>query len=372
MNTKKRINWVDGMLINKMHFKGMEDYLLSNIYTTSRILLSGKYGIINNYTKEPGYPYIRLSIDASDNGNQKIIAEQIEFRAISPAGTLLEITNDSFPNKGKFNSKDGSTIIVKVKEQKISHGDSLYLILLTQPFDTKGFGQSIDNKEPLRYSFCSPVSELKCVSCNSDKENIVGPNFFPIAKIKIINHRLEIDRNYIPPCFSVSAHHTLMVKCFALLEGLLNVTNNIDAFIQKNQNESDKYTSYLSHIYTLLYPKLIEITETLIEEKENIHPKEIIRSIKITAIQFKKILLCNSDSYTFFTEKWNSKYGINFNSFSKEIDNINKQKYYDIYDTLEGCQKLLDDYLIKITEIDNYNFAGYKAVPQEPNPDIIL
>ncbi|NQU85087.1 MAG: hypothetical protein HQ541_04940, partial [Mariniphaga sp.] len=246
MKTNKRVNWVDGMLINKMHFKGMEDYLLSTIYTTNRLLFSGGYGIIGNkLNHESDYPLIKLSVDSSDSTNQVIIIEQLEFLAVNPSGTLLDISNENFfYQKGAVESSK-PRVIVNVEDQKISHGAPLYLVLLTQPYETQGVGQSNDKEEPLRFPFCSPISELKCVSSNSDIENIVGPNHFPIAKIKIINNRLEIDRNYLPPCYTVSSHYQLRNRSLNLMEGLLNITNNIDAFIQNNQDVSDKNTSFL-------------------------------------------------------------------------------------------------------------------------------
>jgi len=367
MDAKRRINWVDGMLINKAHFKGMEDYLLSNIYTTNRLLISDNYGIIPAKALETDYPGIKLSIDASEMKYQKIVIENIEFRAISPAGTLLEISNDCFQENGDHNYKSGSSIIVEVNEKIISHGEPLYLILLSQPFETKGYGQSISKEEPLRHSFCKPISELKCVRCNSDEENLTGPNFFPIAKIKIINHRLEIDRNYLPPCVTIFSHAGLREKGLSLFEGLVTMNNNINTFIQNNQNESERNVVYLRHVFTLLYQRLIEITEYFNEERKHLNPWEIIRAIRITALLFKKNLLCNSDAHAFFTENWNSKYGISFNSYSNAISSLKDRKHYDIVDSIEVCQKLLNDYLIRITAIDNY---GKQA--NETNPDLIL
>lgn len=364
MDLKNRINWVDGMLINKEHFKGMEDYLLSNIYTTNRLQFSRNYGIIPIDTLDSDYPRIKLSIDASDSKKQRIIVEQIEFRAISPGGTMLNITNNSFPDKGEFNSKEGSTIIVEVDEKRISHGDPLYLILLTQPSETRGYGQSISTEEPIRNSYCSAISELKCVICNSDTENIVGPNFFPIAKVKIINHRLEIDKKYLPPCLSLSTHDSLRTKGLSLLNSLLTLTNNMNTFIQNNQGESDKNTTYIKDLYILLYQRLIEITETFDEEKDYLSPRAIITAVRITALQFKKILLLNSSAHAFFTEIWNSKYGISFNSFSNDISSLKDQKHYDIIDALELSQRVLDEYLLRMTEIVNY---GHK----KPDEDIL-
>lgn len=373
MNTKKRINWVDGMLINKKHFKGMEDYLLTMIYSSNRFLTSQGYGILNNFNDEPDYPLIKLTVDASDNRNQKIIVEQMEFFAVSPSGTFIDISNTNFFSQKSSNENPNSQVVVEVEEQKISHGDPLYLVLLIQPFDTMGVGFANDVEEPLRFPFCCPVAELKCVSCNSNTENIVGPNHFPVAKIKIINHRLEIDRNYIPPCFSVAAHNKLKNKSHGLIEGMLKVSNNIDAFMQNNQDVSEQNTSFLKNVFFVLYPKILENIEFMNDENGMLKPGEIFRTIKVIALQFKKLLLCNSDAYAFFTEIWNSKYGVNFHSFSSEIDNLKKIKYYDIVETVEVCERILEDYLIKITEIDNYSLSGYKPrVSSEPGYDTIL
>jgi len=369
MNTYNRINWADGMLINKEHFKGMENYLLSNIYRTNHLLLGGNYyGIINPGNSEGSdYPCIKLTIDASDNKNQKIIIEQIEFLALTPDGTFLDISNDCFHHN--YNVNDGSMpvskpVIVDVEEQKIGHGDPLFLVLLTLPYETKGFGNAPDAEEPMRLPFCRPISELRCVSSTSDIENIVGANHFPIAKIKILNHRLKIDSDYIPPCYTISAHHLLVERFFSIKESIMNLGGNIDVFLKNNPSPGDGNINFIRELYTHLYFKIIDTIQYLNDTGESLNPKEIIRFIKTISIQFKTLLLCNSESYTFFMDEWNSKYGINFQNITNDIETLKKIKYYDINDVLLACQRILDDYLIKITAISSY---GQKRVsPKRP------
>ena len=137
MNRINRINWVDGMLLNKEHFKGMENFLLSNIYHTNRLFLSKRYGIVNSGDEDnKGHPQFRIIFDSADMKNQKIIIEQIEFMAITPEGSFLEVSAHSF-EPGRINKKTfDSNVIVSVEEELINHGVPLYLVLLTQPYHT--------------------------------------------------------------------------------------------------------------------------------------------------------------------------------------------------------------------------------------------
>ena len=347
------------MLINKEHFKGMENYLLSNIYRTNQLLSGNEhYGIINpGHNEANNYPRIKLTIDASDGKNQKIIVEQIEFMAVTKDGTFLEITNESFiparlvPDN---TSQVTKPIVLNVEDQKIGHGNPLYLVLLTRPFKTQGFGETTDVEEPLRLPFCRPVSELRCVSSTSDVENIVGANHFPIAKLKIINHRLIIDNNYIPPSYTVSAHHILREKFFTLKESISNLAGKIDTFLKSNASPGNDNVAFIKEIYTHLYFKIIDTKIRFDDSGENLTPMELIQFIKSIAIQFKTFLLCNSGSYAFFMDEWNSKYGINFQNINNEIGTIKKLKYFDINDSLNACQRVLDDYLVKIAGIEGY------------------
>jgi hypothetical protein len=376
MNNYNRINWVDGMLINKEHFKGMENYLLVNIYQTNKLLLGSEYyGIINpGLNAAANYPWIKISIDASDSKNQKIIVEQIEFLAVSPDGTFLETSNESFISQSENvenTTQITKPIVVKVEDQKIGHGDPLYLVLLTLPFSTRGYGQSEDVEEPLRLPFCKPVSELRCVSSTSDIENIVGANHFPIAKIKIINHQLKVDNDYIPPCFTISAHYVLREKFYSLKESISSLADKINLFLKSNVSPANENIAFLKEIYTHLYFKIIDTQIHFNDSGENLTPKEVINFIKSIAIQFKTFLLCSSDSYTFFMDEWNSKYGINFQNITNEIETIRKLKYYDLNDSLNSCQRVLDEYLIKIAAITNYGQTRYapKQMPAEQPPD---
>lgn len=352
MNTGKRINWVDGMLLNKKHFKGLEDYLLSNVYATNRFVTDQGYGIMNDFNGDKDYPYIHFSVDSSDSKNQKVIFERLEFCALTISGTIIDVANENF----HYQKAGSGSIIVDVEEQKISHGDPLYVVMLIQPYDTVGTGDADGSAEPLRSPNCVPLAKLKCVNNTSANENIVGSNHFPIAKIKIINNRLEIDNNYIPPVLNSAAHSAFGNWVSRLKTALLELSNNFEEFIRTNQDVGEPNISFMSSVYFTLYPHLIGHLAYFSDKGNLLTPREIFRSIKSFAMQFKKLLLCNSEAYTFFTEAWNAKYGVNFHNFSSEIDRLDKVKYYDVVESLEVCDCILGDFFLKIT-----SHSGSKA-----------
>jgi len=362
------------LLVSCLKREGMENFLLSSIYNTNRVFLSKRYGIINRGDEEnKGHPQIRIIFDSADIKNQKIILEQIEFMAITPEGSFLDVSAHSFEPGGINKKTFDSNVIVSVEEGLINHGVPLYLVLLTQPYQTVGFGQSIEREEPLRFPFCNSASELKCVRSNSPVEHIVGSNHFPIAKIKIINHRLELDKDYIPPCVNLSAHPMLMNVCLDIIDGLFSLLNTLDATFQRKKKDVNKELSYLTEILFFLYMKLIETTEFFNSEKDVLNPLEIINGVKVIALQLKRALLLNSGAYTFLTEVWNSKFGINFHSLTKEIEKLNEVNYYDINGSLIVCKVIINDYLLRIAEIYDYSKSGYKSNrDDEPDSDIIL
>lgn len=369
---KQRVNWVDGMLINKTHFKRMEDFLLSNIFDATRTLLSGHYGIVKPFTAEDdNYPWISLSIDASDNKNQKIVVAQMDFWAITPAGAVLNVNDNCFNRDEKM-----APFIVNVDEQKIIHADPLYLVLLVQPFDTHGHGIA-QGMDPLRFEHCSPDMELRCVSSNSDTENIVGPYHFPVAKVKIINHKLHIDHSFIPPAVFVSSHCILQKKFIAIKNSLHDFEDKIATFLEC-QNFDDENIEALRSIFQLIYHKLIEINTFFEDEKDFIRPSELIRTVKTITLQMKKALLCNAGAHRYFVETWNTKFGINFHNLTNELETLAKYKNYDPNQALETCLNILDNYMCKIAAITNYNKQATsplpppKPRPQQPGADYIL
>lgn len=345
MNTGKRINWVDGMLLNKKHFRGLEDYLLSNLYAANRFLTLQGYGIMNDFNGDKEYPQIHFSVDSSDSRKQKVVFERLEFCALTASGTIIDVANENFQHQ-----KAGSgAIIVDVEEQKISHGDPLYVVILIQPYETVGTGSAEGSAEPLRSPNCVPLAELKCVSSTSPNENIVGSNHFPIAKIKIINNRLEIDNNYIPPCLNTAAHGAFNSRVSRLKTALSELSNNIEEFIRSNQDVSEPNISFMTSVFFTLYPYLIGHLAFFSEEGNLLAPREIFGRIKSFAMQFKKLLLCNSEAYAFFTEAWNAKYSVNFHSFSSEIDKLDEVNYYDVVESVEVCERIIGDFFLKIT-----------------------
>ena len=91
-NPKYRVNWIDGMKINKSHFEAMEESLLQIVANSEKKSLTPiNFGLLPDTAQQGTVMDLSLSLDGADSVT--IILNRC--RAITLGGYQIEITKET-------------------------------------------------------------------------------------------------------------------------------------------------------------------------------------------------------------------------------------------------------------------------------------
>ena len=368
-----RINWIDGMRVEKKHLIDTENFLLSQQYASNMLqVMPNRYGMfLNPYDKQlraETHPRIVFNIDKNTKGGYSIVFNELHFSAISPEGTLIGVSLDSFARESAKTS-----FIIDVPDEQMQHAGSIYLVLLFRPYETIPFGEiSNDSNElPLR----TPYSRIRCyiesVSGRQDTKtkytNIAGPNHFPIAKLLVENRELSVDENYIPPTCNFFSHHALQSELNNAISRLSTIENSIIDTLKELSSNGRGYGAELLPFLTSLLQKLnisVTNTRTYLENfGSNASPFQFVIELLTLSRNFFNLLnsdLKNSDA---LRNQW-GKSNIRTHDFELIVKNdLTRYEHFDMLPTLETCRKLLGNFFTDIARKEKY--FGLADSPKE-------
>jgi hypothetical protein len=200
-NNYYRVNWIDGMKINKNRFIDTENALIQfSQVVSSRGLNTNNYGLLPDLGSDEAVKMI-FSID----GQETIKVQLIKCRAITAGGHLIHIT----PEISSFLENNGSLITV---DYQIKEGEKeCYIVLSINPYTRIPIGDSDPEEEPPRHPFVLPEYKLNIVGKNEINTKEFGNYHITIGKIifteKSAPHLAE---DFIPPCTSILSHQDLL------------------------------------------------------------------------------------------------------------------------------------------------------------------
>lgn len=192
------INWIDGMKINKTHFRDMQGFISES--TRDAI---GIYTSIINYGLLPAQDPVKFSFIIDNHKLLRIKAE--ECHAITPNGSRIEINNQILEDLSLTISS--SEEIEGLQESK---NVALFVCISVNPFKRIPCGEIDFEENPPRHPYTHPQYSLSIVPESRLKEKVnLGANYITIGRIFVNSGEFKIDENYIPPCVSVSSHKKL-------------------------------------------------------------------------------------------------------------------------------------------------------------------
>ncbi|GEQ86174.1 hypothetical protein ULMS_16820 [Patiriisocius marinistellae] len=204
METKKRnqhrVNWIDGMKINKDHFIEMEHSLLSHINQSEQKDISPiNFGLLPDYSEYGSAIDISLSVDGQDT----ISVVLNRCRAITLGGYQIDINDQT------RQLLEQSGYILK-QEYAIQKDDNEWFVILTvNPFNRIPVGDADPDEEPPRHPHVLPEYKLDILPKSEVSTQEIGKQHITIGKIILENGKPSIDPDFIPPCRSVQSHPDL-------------------------------------------------------------------------------------------------------------------------------------------------------------------
>lgn len=217
------VNWVDGMKINKNHFIAQDDATHAALHDVASLNISPiRYGILPASVAGEDSFNVQITTD-----NQQTIRATVLFcQAITSGGVRIslpiagQIDNEGVPTiTFPFSASDGAT--------------TWWVILSVNPFLPQPTGSPNTEETPARFPFVMPTYKVEVISESQYAQYATNPYTIIIGKIAVNGNDIRVDENYIPPCFTVSAHSDLMSLHAELDNYLSNLEARCTQIVQK-------------------------------------------------------------------------------------------------------------------------------------------
>ena len=263
-----RVNWIDGMKINKNRFIDSENaFVKYTQLSSSRGITSTNYGLLPYWTSENS-----LELSFSMDGQNTIVVSITNCNAITIGGHLIHITPEIsayLKNEGRLISTD-----YKIKDTVEDH----FIVLSVNPYARIPVGDADPQEEPPRHPFVLPEYTLSIVPKNEVNEKGFGQYHLTIGRIIFENNIPKLDNDFVPPCTSIQSNERLIRAYQATSTFFNDLEKDTLEIIQKIYQK--KQTNDLAKmIQTLCNNTLLYIGSILSEHRahdKNATPQAII------------------------------------------------------------------------------------------------
>lgn len=194
-----RVNWIDGMKINKTHFIASENAGIQfSQQIGARDISAVNYGLLPDLTGEDAVD-ITLSMDGQDT----IKVQVNRCRAVTIGGCLIDISSDIAASM----ERKGSIISTTYKFN--SSEEECYVVLKVNPFGRIPIGDADPEEEPPRHPHVLPEYLLTVVNATETNEEEFGKFHITIGRIILEGGIPTLAEDFIPPCVSIQSHQDL-------------------------------------------------------------------------------------------------------------------------------------------------------------------
>ena len=225
------VNWIDGMKINKDHFISMENAMIYQQYALGKFLINPyNFGVLPVTDGESALD-ISCEIDSDKHVNVKVT----RCKAITTGGFLIDLDTSS---------PELSTFEISIKDFDVQTAESksgeFYIVLKINPYNRVPAGNASPEENPPRHPYVVPEYGLFVVPIEQMNKTGFGDFFLVIGKLLIKDNVPLVDKEYIPPCSSVSSDERLMTIENRLLSVFSKLESDIMVIIRKIHTKQQK------------------------------------------------------------------------------------------------------------------------------------
>ncbi|MDB2606703.1 type VI secretion system baseplate subunit TssK [Zobellia sp.] len=240
--TRHRINWINGMKINKNHFVTMEDATLEMVNKANENTITPiNYGLLPQFSDQESALDVLISVD----GQSTIEVVLNSCHAITLSGCPITITQQT------SQLLEQSGYILKKQYSIHKEESEWYVVLRVNDKKRVAVGNSDTNEEPPRRPYVFPQYKLDILPKNETSDHELGSHFITIGKILLQDGKTVVDSDFIPPCRSVQSHPDLKFT-YSELGSFLNQMESFSLHIiqkihqKKQSNNLANVALYLS------------------------------------------------------------------------------------------------------------------------------
>lgn len=214
------VNWMDGMKMNKDIFIAQDNANNDALFRMASLNISPvRYGVLSTLNENDSNFNVHISLD-----NQMTIRVAVlACKAVTKGGIIIDIPAASTPT-----DRDKQPA-VSLDFSATSSNTVYWIVLQSNPFQPVPFGEPDSRESPLRLPFVHPGYTVQIISDEQYNQFVNHPQALFIGKLSINGNTIAIDEEYIPPCFSVSAH-----------PGLISLYGEVDSFLSNLENHCSR------------------------------------------------------------------------------------------------------------------------------------
>ncbi len=259
------VNWINGMKVNKDHFIAQDDGWRDALNDMAAINLSPiRYGVLPPAVSGEETFNIKSTIDNQNTLRVAILA----CNAITPGGVRIMLSAS-----GRL-SLPGSDGVPAISFQFLPSASETawWIVLCVNPYEKQPAGSPDLDDNPPRYPFVLPTYTVQVVSHDQFNQFINHPYAIPVGKIAVSGTDIKVDTEYIPPCFSVSAHPDLISLYSEIDQFLGGLEIKCSQIMQKvfkktHQNEISELVMFLcDHIMLCLGQSITNMRWTVLHD----------------------------------------------------------------------------------------------------------
>ncbi len=251
-----RVNWIDGMKINKDHFIEMENAFIKACQVIgAQDINATNYGLLPYLGKENAVD-MALSIDGQDT--LKVVLNRC--RAVTKGGIIIDISKAI----SSALEKQGTIIKADYKIDSSKTDKEYYVVLSVDPHVRIPFGDTISGEEPPRHPYVLPKYVLAVVDFEAVNESEFGDQHITIGKIMFKDEKFILDPNFVPPCISVQSHQDLKFLYQSMNEFFNTLEKYVMTIIQKIYQK--RQSNDLADMVKTIAQNILQYVATILPE----------------------------------------------------------------------------------------------------------
>ena len=255
-NNYHRVNWIDGMKINKDHFIASDNALLFEINRANQKKITPlNFGLSPQYGSDSSSA---IDISISIDGQDSVEVTLRKCVGITLGGHIIDIV----PKTAALLEQSG---YILQHQYTINENESeWYIVLKVNPYKMIPTGNADPEEVPPRHPYSLPEYKIDVIPKVETNNFELGLNHITIGKIILIDNSPTLAEDFIPPCTSIQSHPDLRFS-YSELSAFLNQMEKFSMHIIQKIHQK-KQTNELAHM-------VLEISQNTLHYLNGIIPE---------------------------------------------------------------------------------------------------
>jgi hypothetical protein len=228
---KYRVNWIDGMKINKNHFIDLENSFLHAVKTVEEVNLTPtNYGLLPDFSERGSSIELSISLD----GQNSVEVNITHCKAVTLGGYQIDISESTRPLLEQAGCE------LRKKIQISGQSDQYSVVLIINPYQRITVGAADPEEEPPRRPYVLPEYKIDILESSELNNKELGLHHLTIGRVQLVDGKLSVINDFIPPSKSIQSHIDLKQAYDGISTFFGNLEAHLVQIIQKiHQKKQD-------------------------------------------------------------------------------------------------------------------------------------